>query len=311
LSSDDDSDQAIDVGGILYHERLTKTLSRIFQVNKVLYAGRTKYQRIEVVDTPDFGKMLILDGKVQFSLKDEFIYHESLVHPVMLTHPSPEKVLIIGGGDGGALKEVLKHNTVKSVTLVDLDEEVMKIVKKYVPEMFKDSLKDPRVKILNMDGRKFLAETENKYDVIIVDVTDPFGPSTLLYTKEFYQLVSNALKDGGAMVTHSEGMFSCRKEFVTIYRTIKTAFRKVRACSAFIPSFGDVWMFTIGSNTLDPVNMDVKIIEERMKKRHVETRFYYPEIHKVLFTLPKDLLKDLKEMKVEISTDKSPVQISA
>jgi len=311
LSSDDDSDQAIDVGGILYHERLTKTLSRIFQVNKVLYAGRTKYQRIEVVDTPDFGKMLILDGKVQFSLKDEFIYHESLVHPVMLTHPSPEKVLIIGGGDGGALKEVLKHNTVKSVTLVDLDEEVMKIVKKYVPEMFKDSLKDPRVKILNMDGRKFLAETENKYDIIIVDVTDPFGPSTLLYTKEFYQLVSNALKDGGAMVTHSEGMFSCRKEFVTIYRTIKTAFRKVRACSAFIPSFGDVWMFTIGSNTLDPVNMDVKIIEERMKKRHVETRFYYPEIHKVLFTLPKDLLKDLKEMKVEISTDKSPVQISA
>ncbi len=311
MSSDDDSDQAIDVGGILYHERLTKTLSRIFQVNKVLYAGRTKYQRIEVVDTPDFGKMLILDGKVQFSLKDEFIYHESLVHPVMLTHPSPEKVLIIGGGDGGALKEVLKHNTVKSVTLVDLDEEVMKIVKKYVPEMFKDSLKDPRVKILNMDGRKFLAETENKYDVIIVDVTDPFGPSTLLYTKEFYQLVSNALKDGGAMVTHSEGMFSCRKEFVTIYRTIKTAFRKVRACSAFIPSFGDVWMFTIGSNTLDPVNMDVKIIEERMKKRHVETRFYYPEIHKVLFTLPKDLLKDLKEMKVEISTDKSPVQISA
>jgi len=311
LSSDDDSDQAIDVGGILYHERLTKTLSRIFQVNKVLYAGRTKYQRVEVVDTPDFGKMLILDGKVQFSLKDEFIYHESLVHPVMLTHPSPEEILIIGGGDGGALKEVLKHNTVKNVTLVDLDEEVMKIVKKYVPEMFKDSLEDSRVKISNMDGRKFLAETENKYDIIIVDVTDPFGPSTLLYTKEFYQLVSNTLKDGGAMVTHSEGMFSCRKEFVTIYRTIETVFRKVRACSAFIPSFGDVWMFTIGSNTLDPVNMDVKVIEERMKKRHVETRFYYPEIHRALFTLPKDLLKDLKEMKVEISTDKSPVQISA
>jgi len=311
LSSDDDSDQAIDVGGILYHERLTKTLSRIFQVNKVLYAGRTKYQRIEVVDTPDFGKMLILDGKVQFSLKDEFIYHESLVHPVMLTHPSPKEVLIIGGGDGGALKEVLKHNIVKNVTLVDLDVEVMKTVKKYIPEMFKESLKDPRVRILNMDGRKFLAETENKYDIIIVDVTDPFGPSTLLYTKEFYQLVNNALKDGGAMVTHCEGMYSSRKEFVTIYKTIEAVFRKVRACSAFIPSFGDVWMFTIASNTLDPVNMDVKVLEERMKKRHVETRFYCPEIHKALFTLPKDVLRDLKEMKVKISTDKSPVQIPA
>jgi len=311
LSSDDDSDQAIDAGGILYHERLTRTLSRIFQVNRVLYAGRTKYQRIEVVDTPDFGKMLILDGKVQFSLRDEFIYHESLVHPVMFTHPSPKEVLIIGGGDGGALKEVLKHNIVKNVTLVDLDEEVMDIVKKYVPEMFKDSLKDPRVKILNMDGRKFLAETKNKYDIIIIDVTDPFGPSTLLYTKEFYQLVNNALNDGGAMVTHSEGMYSSRKEFVTIYKTIEIVFRNTRAYGAFIPSFGDAWTFTIASNTLDPANMDVKVIEKRMKERHVETRFYYPEMHKVLFTLPKDLLKDLKEMKVTISTDKSPVQMPA
>lgn len=311
MSSDDDSDQAIDSGGILYHERLTRTLSRIFQVNRVIYVGRTKYQRIEVVDTPDFGKMLILDGKVQFSLRDEFIYHESLVHPVMFTHPSPEEVLIIGGGDGGALREVLKHNIVKNVTLVDLDEEVMDIVKKYVSEMFKDSLKDPRVKILNMDGRKFLAEAKNKYDIIIIDVTDPFGPSTLLYTKEFYQLVNNALKDGGAMVTHCEGMYSSRKEFVTIYRTIETVFRNTRACGVFIPSFGDTWMFAIASNTLDPVNMDVKVIKKRMKERHVETRFYYPEMHKVLFTLPKDLLKDLKEMKVTISTDKSPVQMSA
>ena len=311
MSSDDDSDQAIDVGGILYHERLSKTLSRIFQVSKVLYAGRTKYQRIEVVDTPDFGKILLLDAKVQFSLSDEFIYHESLVQPVMLSHPSPKEVLIVGGGDGGALKEVLKHNIVKKVTLVDLDREVIEIVKKYVPEMVNGIYEDPRVKIVNMDGRKFLSNTKNKYDIIIIDVTDPFGPSIYLYTKEFYQIVKNALKDEGAMVTHCEGLYFSRKTFITIYRTIETVFKKTRTFGTFIPSFGDFWMFTIGSNDLDPLNVDIETIKERMEKRNVKTKFYYPELHKALFTLPKNVLKDLKEMKVKISTDESPVQIPA
>ncbi len=310
MAGENNLDSAVDKGGIIYHERLSQTLSRVFQAVKVHYIGRTKYQRVEVVDTPDFGKMLVLDGKVQFSLSDEFIYHECLVQPVMISHPNPEEILIIGGGDGGALREVLKHDSVKNVTLVDLDAEVMEIVKKYIPEMAARAFRDPRVKVINVDGRGFLQETDRRFDVIIVDLTDPLpsNPSTALYTQEFYRLVEKALKNGGAMSTHCEGAYFSRETFLVIYKTIESVFKKTRVFGAFIPSFGDFWMFTVASNTLDPLNLSVEAIKNKIKTRNIETKFYYPELHENLFKLSKNLLEDLKRKEVNISTDKSPVQ---
>ncbi|MEQ9714621.1 MAG: polyamine aminopropyltransferase [Candidatus Asgardarchaeum sp.] len=297
-----------EVGRFQFIEKSMYGISRLINVSKILYSGETKYQRIDLFESLLFGKVLVLDGLVQFSSYDEYIYHEALVHPTMLSIENPRKVLIIGGGDGGALRQVLKHSIVEKVILVDIDREVIEFSKKYFPTLGK-SFDDPRVKVIIDDGRKFIKETTEIFDFIIIDLTDPSGPSRYLYTKEFYQLVKSKLADDGAIVTHAESLYVYQYFFISILRTLSAVFKVTRPYKAYVPSFGFLWGYVTASEIVDPLTISEKEIEKRMHERGVTTKFYYPELHKSLFILPKDVLEAIEKSDAPISTDEKPIEL--
>ncbi|MDH5816004.1 MAG: polyamine aminopropyltransferase [Candidatus Nezhaarchaeota archaeon] len=283
------------------------------KVKRLLYSGKSKYQEIDVIETEDFGICLVLDGKIQSSIVDEFIYHESLVHPAMVTHPNPEKVLVIGGGEGGTVREVLKHNTVKKVVMVDIDEEVVRVSKEYIPQLSSGAFDDKRLELVIDDGRAYLERSREEFDVILIDVTDPLpeGPSYLLYTKQFYELVKKHLKPDGVMTTQATSIFYSRKSYTLIYNTLKHVFPIVRAYSAWIPSYASAWGFVLASLKYDPLDLSDEEVKSRLEKRNVyNLRFYHPEFHKPLLTLPLYLKKALEEER-EIATDEKPTFMPA
>ncbi|RLF06232.1 MAG: spermidine synthase [Thermoprotei archaeon] len=294
-------------------EQQTDTTAVIHTVKKYLYSGRSKYQDIDVIETEDYGTCLILDGKVQSSTVDEFIYHEALVHPIMITHSSPETILVIGGGEGATIREVLKHNVVKKVVMVDLDEEVVQVSKKYIPQLSAGAFDDKRLTLIFGDGRAYLEKTNEKYDVIIIDVTDPLreGPSYLLYTKQFYELVRKALKPDGMMVTQATSTFYSKKSYTVIYNTLKHVFPIVRAYSAWVPSYNSLWGFVLASLKYDPLSLNEEDVKNKLSQRGVTNlKFYSPEYHKPLFALPLYIQRALEEEK-DIATDENPTFMPA
>jgi len=282
-------------------------------VRSVLYSGRSKHQGIAIVEFEDLGKSLILDGKMQSSLFDEFIYHESLVHPAMMTHPNPERVLILGGGEGATAREVLKHTSVSEVVMVDIDEEVIRICREYLPEMHGGSFDDPRLKIVINDGRRFLEEVRDKFDVVIIDLTDPLegGPSYLLYTIEFYRLVKDHLRPQGIMVTQATSTAYSLRTYATIVKTISEVFQVTRPYYTYIHSFDSTWGFVIGSLGPDPLSLSADELTVRMRRIRGELRFYDPEIHRVLFTLPRYMREAINDPGVKPATDANPTFMPA
>ncbi len=303
-------------GVLTYLEWVTKNYATLVNVERILYRGQSKYQVIEVLSTKQFGKLLILDGKTQLSTSDEFIYHEALVHPALTLHPKPQRVLIIGGGDGGALREVLKHKSVREVTLVELDPEVIEVVKTYLPEVPSGAFEDKRVKIVFTDGRKYVEgciKEGSLFDIVICDVTDPGGPSRYLYTLEFYKMIKSILNKPGVIVTHAESPFFHLKEFLTITVTLSEVFEVARPYKAWIPSFGAPWAFVLASNDreLDPYLLSKAQVERVIHERALSTllKYYGPDIHLELFALPRFLVDKLEEAKKEkmVATDKRPI----
>lgn len=278
----------------------------LHSIYKVYFFGRTKYQDVAVVETGSFGKALFLDGFVQSTVFDEFVYHEALVHPAMITHPNPEKIAIIGGGEGATLREVLKHRSVKEVTMVDIDEELISICKKYLPEWSKGAFDDPRAKLVFLDGRKFLEESKEKYDVIILDLTDPIkgGPSQYLYTKEFYTIVKERLSNDGVMTTQATNPRYYLEIYATIYNTIKSVFKLARPYRTFVPSFLTDWGFVIGSKSRDPLGISREEIEKRIAD--MDLKFYDSEAHFNMFWIPKYMRASMSKVKA-VSTDSNPV----
>jgi len=292
----------------------TPTSYHAYCIRNVIYSGVTKYQQIDVVELFDFGKALILDGKIQSTLYDEYIYHECLVHPAMITHPRPRRVCIVGGGEGATAREVLRHGCVEEVVMIDIDEGVIEVAKKYLPEWHQGAFDDPRLKLVIADGRKYLEETNEKFDVVIMDVTDPLegGPAALLYTKQFYEIVKSRLTEDGILVTQATSTHFSRYTFVTIYRTIAAVFPIVKAYSVFIWSFDAPWGFVIGSLKYDPLKLTVDDIERRLKERGVQgLRFYNPRMHFKLFELPTDVEEALEKLEVQVATDERPVFLPA
>jgi spermidine synthase len=262
-------------------------------------------QLIESLNTVPFGRCLYMDHKIEFSLRDEFIYHEILVHPVMLTHPSPKDVLIIGGGDGGALREVLKHPSVERVDLVELDPDVVNLVKEVFPELPAGSFDDRRLNLIFGEGRRFVESSKNKsYDVAIMDLTDPKGPSARLYTKEFYAEVSRILRDDGIMVTHSEGAYFYTNVVLRIFSAVKVNFRIARLARTYVPSFRDEWTFSIGSKVYDPLEAD---IDKEIERRGIRTRFYNALIHKAAFAMGSSMEEIAS--REEPNEDKNPIEV--
>ncbi len=296
-------------GQLLYLEH-AGPLATLTPVSKVISSETTEAgQLVEVVEFPFYGKALFIEHIIMLSLYDEFIYHETLVHPALLTIGKPEHVLIVGGGDGGALREVLKH-PVSQVTMVELDRSVIELVKRHLPEVPSGAFEDGRLRLIIGDGRSFIERTDEKFDLIILDLTDPYGQAARLYTKEFYEMVKRALNDGGLMVTHSTGLHINRRTFPRIYKAITEVFRKHAMARAYIPSFTDEWTFSFGSESIVPSELSIELLEKRFRERNLEgkTKFYSPQIHPSLFKQPVFVLKLLEE-DVPPSTDSNPAEV--
>jgi spermidine synthase len=278
-----------------FFDKINPHLLQLHAIESALYTGKTKFQSIEILKSPSFGKLLVLDGKIQSSEVDEFVYHEALVHTPMLAHPRPEKVFIAGGGEGATLREVLLHPTVKKAVMVDIDEDVIKICKKYLPEYHAGAFDDKRAEVIHTDARKWLAESKDKFDVIIIDLTEPVeeGPAYLLYTKEFYQIVRNKLtKDGIISVQAGCGSYTELLNLKAVNHTLKSIFPIVSVYTADIPSFGGPWGFCVASMTLDTASLTPVEVDKRIKARSLKTlRFYDGISHQAMFNLPKHMRK--------------------
>jgi spermidine synthase len=283
-------------------------LIQTFSVSAMPYVGKSKYQSIQILDSPAFGRCLILDGKIQCSESDEFIYHETLVHPPMIAHPKPETVFIAGGGEGATLREVLAHKTVKRVVMVDIDRKVPQICQKYLPSLSQGAFGDSRLELIYTDALKYVAGTKEKFDVMILDLTEPLeeGPAYLLFSKEFYQDLSKKLKSGGIMALQAGAtsvMFP--STFLAVVNTLKAVFSVVAPYQAEIPSFGGPWGFAVASQALDPRELSPQEIDRRIASRvRGKLRFYDGLAHPGIFSLPKYLRQQMAKEKRVITKDK-------
>lgn len=258
-----------------------------YRVKEVLFAGTSPFQHVLVVDTYDFGPTLVLDGAVQTTSKDGHIYNEMITHIPLLTHPNPRKVLIIGGGDCGAAREVCKYDQVEEIHMVEIDELVVKVSKQYLPEV-SGNLSDERVQFIFQDGTKFIKAHQKEYDVIIIDSSDPVGPAVELFSHSFYADVARALKEDGLMVCQSQSPIFHQDVLKQTYRHIHQLFPIVRVYQAVVPTYpGGLWSFTLGSKRYKPENLGAKWDKEAkyVNKEILEGCFLLPEQMRQFLTL--------------------------
>ncbi len=249
------------------------------QLKDVLYACETKYQRLEVYDTVVFGRMLVLDGCIMTTDRDEFVYHEMLAHVPLMAHPEPRRVLVIGGGDGGIIREVLKHPSVELAHLVEIDEMVVEVSKKYFPKIAA-GFSDPRAKVSIRDGIEYVKGISEQYDVILTDSTDPVGPAVGLFAEEFYVAAKKALRPGGIFCAQTESPMFNRDLLRRISQVFERVFTNRRTYFATVPTYpGGFWCFSMG--TLGPSG-DVA----DPKRATFETRYYTKDIHSASMVLP-------------------------
>lgn len=294
-----------------FHDRVSRDLIQLHSIKEILYSGQTRFQSMEIIRTGSFGKCLVLDGKIQSSEADEFVYHEALVHPAMISHPNPERVFIAGGGEGATLREVLSHPTVKKAVMIDLDEEVITTCKRLLPEYSRGAFEDKRTELHHTDARDYLADCGEAFDVIIIDLTEPVeeGPAYLLYTREFYRLVRERLSGNGiiSVQSGSAGMneLLCLS---AVYNTLKSVFPVVYPYQTDIPSFGGPWGFCYASDSLEPV-MSPDEIDSRISARiREQLRFYDGLSHQGMFSLPRHIREDLKSQS-RLITDDEPLYV--
>ncbi|MFA5079331.1 MAG: polyamine aminopropyltransferase [Dehalococcoidia bacterium] len=293
-------------------DELSDDLVQIHGVKRVLHDKKTRFQHAQISETHTFGICLVLDGKIQSGEKDEFIYHESLVHPAMLAHPDPKSVFIAGGGEGATLRDVLKHRTVRRAVMVDIDGEVVRLCRKYLPTFHQGAFDDKRAVVLHDDARKYIAETKERFDVAVIDLADPVeeGPARMLYTQEFYSLVRDKLRPGGIMVVQSgQSGWINLDNFVAINGTLKSIFKIVRPYQVYVPSFVDLWGFHTASDSLDPARLSPREINKRISDRvNGRLRSYDGIAHRGLFSLPLRLRRKLSRSR-RIITDASPIAV--
>ena len=292
-----------------FQDYVTPNMVQSYSIKEVIYSGRTQFQSVEIIESGGLGRCLILDGKIQSSEWDEFIYHEALVHPPMIAHPRPERVFIAGGGEGATLREVLTHSSVKGVVMVDIDEEVIDICRRLLPTWHRGSFEDSRLELRFVDARKYLEECVDvgeKFDVVILDLPEPIegGPAYLLHTTEFYQVVQEVLApDGILSLQAGASSWGNHRCFTAIINTLKAVFPLVFPYDTFIPSYGGTWGFALASPKLSPPT--AAEVEMRIVSRIAGgLRFYDGITHQGLFSLPKNLREAIAEEQGVITVDK-------
>ncbi|MBQ1389163.1 MAG: polyamine aminopropyltransferase [Clostridia bacterium] len=280
-----------------FSENHTPNVQISIRVDKQLYSGKSEFQRIDVFDSPEFGRFLTLDGYMMLTEKDEFIYHEMITHVPMAVHPNVKNVLVIGAGDGGVVRELTQYPEIERIDMVEIDPLVVEVCKQYLPKTA-CRFDDPRLNIYYEDGLRFVRFKENEYDLIIVDSTDPFGPGEGLFTREFYGSCFNALKDDGVLVNQHESPFypddaaACRRA----HKNIVDNFPIAKVYQAHIPTYpSGHWLFGFASKKYHPLR---DLDETRWNMRSISTKYYTTMLHKGAFYIPayvEELLKSVEE----------------
>lgn len=278
-----------------FSEFHTPDVKHSIRVNKQLYSRQSEFQRIDIFETPEFGKVLTLDGNVMLTERDEFIYDEMITHVPMAVHPGIKTVLVIGAGDGGVVRELTRYDQIERIDLVEMDAQVVEACRSYLPGNA-CRMDDRRVHITFGNALKFIRRSENKYDLIIVDSTDPFGPSEGLFTREFYGNCYNALKEDGIMVNQQGSPFY-REDAEAMQRSHKrivSTFPISRVYQAHIPTYAaGYWLFGFASKKYHPVD---DLNAEKWESLNLRTRYYTPRLHRGCFCLPAFLEEMLEEV---------------
>ncbi len=264
-----------------YTEKQTENHGITTKISKTLHTEKTDFQQLDIIETNQFGRMLVLDGMVMTTIKDEFVYHEMITHVALNTHPNPKRVLVVGGGDGGAIREILKHQSVEKAVLAEIDGRVIETSKEFLPEIA-GALEDKRVDVQVVDGIKYIHDHKGQFDVIMVDSTEPIGPAVGLFEKGFYQGIYDALKEDGILVAQTESPWFNGGLIKRVFKDIKSIFPVTRLYTVSIPTYpSGLWSFTIGSKKYDPLEVNEKEL------KNLNTKYYTPRLHKTVFQLPK------------------------
>lgn len=277
-----------------FTEKQTPAVGMTCKVTRSVLEEQTPFQHMAILETEQFGRMLVLDGMVQTTEADEFVYHEMIAHVPLSTHPQPRRVAVIGGGDGGTIREVLRHPSVEEAVLIEIDGRVVEASRQYLPSI-SGALADPRVRIVIGDGVQHIREAHGAYDVILIDSTEPVGSAVGLFSPEFYKDVRDALRPGGIMVAQTESPFFNQDLIRRTQAGIGAAFPIARLYLASVPTYpSGLWSFTIGSLAADPL----AVPEERIAV--MGTRYYSPGVHHAAFQLPPFVAQLVAEAKESV-----------
>jgi spermidine synthase len=281
--------RALNVKKTEAREYQTATSGIFFTVQEVLYEGRSKFQRIEIIRNEDYGRVLLLDGLVQTTEKDEFYYHEMLVHPALTSHANPKNVLIIGGGDGGALREVLKH-PVEKAWLVEIDGKVIEACRDHFPWL-KSTFRDPRAELVVADGNVFIDKVRETFDVILVDSSDPVGPSTVLHQEAFYRKLRSKLNPGGIVAAQAGSLMLHLDSHARKSVFLKRIFKHSPLYLGPVPTYPvGMWCYNFLSDKVDPAKIKTLYVPDGLK-------YFNPDVYRAAFALPNFLAERLKKGK--------------
>lgn len=272
-------------------DRVGNYEAHMHAITKSIHHEMTDFQEVGIVDSINYGKVLVLDGDMQSSQYDEFIYHESIVHPALIAHDNPENILVLGGGEGATLREILRHKTVKKVVMIDIDARLVEICKEYLPEWSQGAFEDKRAEVIHTDAIKWLEENNQKFDVIIGDLTDPlpYTPSNGIYSLPFFESLKTSLAPGGIFYTQSSRIsFIDMHLHCVMFKAVNKVFPIINTAVVPIPGFDVVWSFTAASENQDITKLTKEEIDSRIEQRiSGELNFYDGETHIGIFSLPK------------------------
>ncbi|MDH2241248.1 polyamine aminopropyltransferase [Pseudomonas sp. GD03909] len=274
-----------------FQETLYEGYGQRFQVDKLLHEMRTEHQHLVIFENPRMGRVMALDGVIQTSEADEFIYHEMLAHVPILAHGLARRVLIIGGGDGGILREVARHRDIESITMVEIDGAVVEMCREFLPNHSAGTFEDPRLNLVIDDGMHFVATTEEKFDVIISDSTDPIGPGEVLFSENFYQACRRCLNEGGILVAQNGTPFLQLGEVQTTAKRMQGLFADWHFYQAAVPTYiGGAMTFAWGASSAESRKLPLEALMQRFAGSGIVTRYYNPHVHIGAFALPQYVL---------------------
>lgn len=281
---------------LVFHEKLHSGWAQAFDIDNVLFENKTEHQHLIIFESATFGRVMALDGVIQTTERDEFIYHEMMAHVPLFAHPVPHEVLIIGGGDGGMLREVVKHQRVETVVQVEIDQAVIDMCVKYLPNHSAGAYNHPKAEVVVADGVDFVSDTERRFDVIISDCTDPMGPGEVLFSSRFYEGVKRCLKPSGIFVAQNGVAFMQPEETLTTFQRLQPWFSDRWFYAAAVPTYaGGIMNFAWASDDATLRQTTAATLRQRYEAEGLTTRYYTPELHVAAFALPAWLDQNLRD----------------